>query len=188
MTTRAVLDANVLYPAALRSLLIDLSVLGVYHAHWTDAIQDEWTRNLLAHRPELNPDALRRTRDLMDTALDTARIATAAPLPPDLQLPDEDDRHVLAAALACGAERIVTHNLRDFPAAVLGPLGVQAVDPDTFVHAFLANRRPDVMGAFRRQRRRYRHPPLSATDLLDALERQGLIRTVAALHEVLDDL
>ena len=108
---RALLDANVLYPAALRSLLIDLSMLGVYQAHWTDEIQGEWIRNLLVNRPDLDPLKLQRTRGLMDRALDTARITGYEALIPELQLPDLDDRHVLAAALHAGVELIVTKNL-----------------------------------------------------------------------------
>jgi predicted nucleic acid-binding protein len=130
---RALLDANVLYPAALRSLLIDLSLQGLYQAHWTDKIQGEWIGNLLANRPELDPVRLQRTRELMDLALDTASVTGHEALIPGLQLPDPDDRHVLAAALHAGAEWIVTQNLRDFPDAVLGLLGLQAAHPDAFV-------------------------------------------------------
>ena len=59
---RALLDANVLYLAALRNLLIDLSVMGVFQAHWTDEPQGEWIRNLLLNRPDLDWGELQRTR------------------------------------------------------------------------------------------------------------------------------
>ena len=60
---RALLDANVLDLAALRNLLIDLSVMGVFQAHWTDEPQGEWIRNLLLKRPDLDWGKLQRTRN-----------------------------------------------------------------------------------------------------------------------------
>jgi len=183
---RALLDANVLYPAALRSLLIDLSVLGVYQAHWTDEIHDEWIRNLLVNRPDLDPLKLQRTRALMDRALDTARITGHEALIQELHLPDPDDRHVLAAALHAGAELIVTQNLSDFPETVLGPLGVQAVHPDRFIGEFLATQPDEVLEALRRGRARYRSPVLSGQEMLVMLERQGLATTVEQLQASID--
>jgi hypothetical protein len=48
-------------------------------------------------------------------------------------LPDPDDRHMVAAALACVADVIVTLNTSDFPASVLGPFGIAMATPDSFV-------------------------------------------------------
>ncbi|MFK7603755.1 hypothetical protein ACI3L1_16240 [Deinococcus sp. SM5_A1] len=90
MKLRAVLDANVLYPAALRSLLIDLAVADLYLAFWTNEIHDEWIRNLALHRPELDRAKLERTRALMDRALETALLTDVPPLATAITLPDED--------------------------------------------------------------------------------------------------
>jgi hypothetical protein len=47
------------------------------------------------------------------------------------------DRHVLAAAIRCGAQTIVTLNLKDFPEAALSPWDVVAQSPDEFlVHQY----------------------------------------------------
>lgn len=186
MTVRALLDANVLYPATLRSLLIDLSLLGLYQAHWTDELQDEWMRNLLAHRPDLDPARLRRTRDLMDRALDTARITGYEHLREQFHLPDPGDRHVVAAAVQGEVELIVTQNLRDFPVEVLHPLGLRAVHPDEFLQSFLVAQPDQVLEALRIQRARFRSPPISAVDMLEALKRQGVPMTVTALRPYTD--
>ena len=50
----AILDACVLYPATLRDLLLSLARDGLFHARWSDRIQDEWVRSLLKRRPELD--------------------------------------------------------------------------------------------------------------------------------------
>jgi len=60
----AVLDANVLYPARLRDLLIRLAIAGLYQARWTERILGECFDNLVADRPDLPADRLRRTRQL----------------------------------------------------------------------------------------------------------------------------
>jgi hypothetical protein len=54
MTVAVVLlDANVLYPAPLRDLLLQLAYAGLFQARWSADIDHEWTRNLLTARPEL---------------------------------------------------------------------------------------------------------------------------------------
>ena len=68
-TYTALCDANVLYPAPLRDLLLRLAMEDLFLARWTDAIHDEWTRNLLSNRPDLSPEQVRRTRDLMNSSV-----------------------------------------------------------------------------------------------------------------------
>ncbi|NOX41464.1 MAG: PIN domain-containing protein [Alphaproteobacteria bacterium] len=56
-----------------------------------------------------------------------------APLIPGLSLPDEDDRHVLAAAIKCSAQIIVTKNHKDFPSETLEEYGVETLGADDFL-------------------------------------------------------
>ncbi|MGH3170523.1 MAG: PIN domain-containing protein [Trebonia sp.] len=78
------------------------------------------------NRPDLSPERLTVTRERMNTALPGALVSGYEPLVEALKLPDPDDRHVLAAAIAAGAVVIVTSNLDDFPAEALRPFGVEA--------------------------------------------------------------
>jgi hypothetical protein len=64
----AILDANVLYPAPLRDLLLNLADLELFKPKWTDQIQEEWIRNLLKQRTELSRDNLLKTQRAMDSA------------------------------------------------------------------------------------------------------------------------
>lgn len=184
MTLRVLLDANVLYPAALRSLFIDLGVLGVIEIHWTDQIQDEWTRNLLAHRSDLDETKLRRTRDLMNRALDGANITGHEPLIQHLELPDPDDRHVLAAAINGQVEVVVTQNLRDFPATILAKYSIRAIHPDELLCTLLQTHTSQLAQALEAQQARYRNPPVTATELRNMLRQQGVPLFAQALTEL----
>ena len=110
-----VYDACVMYPAPLRSFLMYLAVTGIYRARWTEQIHDEWIRNLLNNRPDLDPDKLQRTRELMNTNVPGAVVSGYEPLIGGLSLPDPDDCHVVAAAIQTRAEAIITFNLKDRP-------------------------------------------------------------------------
>lgn len=100
-----------------------------------------------------------------------------------LQLPDPDDRHVLAAAIRVGASVIVTYNLKDFSSDYLGKFGIEAQHPDEFV-AHLIDLSPGaVCGAMKKQRESLKSPPKTVEEYLDTLTRQELSKTVARLRE-----
>jgi hypothetical protein len=100
----ALLDASVLYPAPLRDLLMHLAQTTLFNARWSNLIHDEWTRNVLEDRPDLSAAQISRTRALMDAHVDGALVTDFEDLIPTLNLPDPDDRHVLAAAIRSGAD------------------------------------------------------------------------------------
>jgi predicted nucleic acid-binding protein len=128
-----VYDACVLYPNHLRDVLIQLAVTGLFRAKWMDQIHDEWTRNLLENRPDINPDKLQRLRQAMDRAVPDCLVTGFESIVLSLNLPDPEDRHVLAAAIIAEANVIVTVNLKDFPVDVLSRYGIKAQHPDSFI-------------------------------------------------------
>jgi PIN domain len=180
----AVYDACVLYSAFLRDFLVRLAIhgrrQGVLSAKWTGRIHREWIRAVRRQRPTVLRADLLRTRRLMDQHVRGCRVRGYERWERRLTLPDPDDRHVLAAALACVADVIVTFNTSDFPATVLAPFGVTAVTPDAFAVQFL--RAGIVVTAAAEHRASLRRPPLSAAEYLDALRRNGLSATAAALE------
>jgi hypothetical protein len=125
-------DACVLYPAPLRDLLIRVAKTGVVRARWSNAILDECFRAITRDRPDLAAEKLVRTRELMNSAIPDVLVSGYEELIPGIDLPDPDDRHVVAAAIRAGAQGIVTLNLKDFPRDRLKPLGLEAVHPDDF--------------------------------------------------------
>ena len=179
---RALLDADVLYPAGLRDLLLRLADRYLFTPLWSADIHTEWTRSLLADRPDLDAAVLTRTRAVMDGHFPEAVVTGYAALAGDLDLPDPGDRHVLAAAIRGRADVIVTRNLRDFPADRLAPHALVAEHPDAFVAGLLASDLDTVLAAVRGHRAALRSPPRSAVEHLAALDRLGLPRAVSLLR------
>jgi len=95
----AVLDACVLFSASLRDLLLWLATNGVFRARWSQQLLDEWTRNLLAKRPDVDPARIERTCRFMNAAIMDAMVTGHEPLIAGLDLPDRDDRHVMAKTI-----------------------------------------------------------------------------------------
>ena len=139
-----VYDACVLYPAPLRDALMRLALTDLFKAHWTDHIHDEWINALLRAKKH-SPDSLLRARELMDRHVRDAKVYGYEPLIEGLSLPDPDDRHVLAAAIRCNANAIITFNLKDFPEADAGEtltphlfdVGMHGSPPHLTTHEFI---------------------------------------------------
>lgn len=179
----AVYDANVLYPAPLRDFLMHLALTGVYRARWTAEIHEEWKRNLLLNRPDLSREQLDRTSSAMDRAVPDALVTGHESLCRSLNLPDPDDRHVLAAAIKCGASVIVTFNLKDFPSDVLESFEVEAMHPDDFIADLFDLDQAAVLQAAQAQRASLKNPPRTAREFLERLSLQGLTQSVKLLSD-----
>ena len=98
------------YPAPLRDLLMELATAGLFRAKWSEQIQEEWIESLLKKRPDLNRERLERTKKIANKAVPDCLVEGYKSLIEGLQLPDVNDRHVLAAAIHCNAQVIVTYN------------------------------------------------------------------------------
>lgn len=130
----AILDACVLYPIAIADALVSMAAEGLFTAKWTVRIEEEWMGALERQRPDL-VGKLGVRRDSMREAIQDWEVPESAwgPLVPSIHLPDPNDAHVLAAAIACNADYIVTFNLKDFPRDILNEHGIILSDPDSFI-------------------------------------------------------
>ncbi len=129
---RAVLDACVLVPLVPRLILLDLADTEIITPLWSERILEEWRRAA----------ARAGAREAAAAEADAMRMRLRwpggeVPSHPDLEarfwLPDENDVHVLATAIAGQAQAIITFNIRDFPRAALAPHGLVALHPDAFL-------------------------------------------------------
>lgn len=160
---------------------MELAAAKLFRAKWSDAVQEEWIRNLRENRPELTRERLERTRDLMNIAVPDANVSDYEDLIAGLMLPDQDDRHVLAAAIASECDAIVTFNLKDFPVEYLAKFNIELLHPDDFVHYQFGLDNPSVLIAAQRCRARLKNPPVSSESYIAKLEAQGLPKTASEL-------
>ncbi len=119
----------------------------------------------------------------MDAAVPDALVTDYESLVEGLDLPDEDDRHVLAAAIKCNASVIVTFNLKDFPRAALSVFDIEALHPDDFIADLWDLDKAAVLEAAQRQRMSLKNPPHSVQQYLDRLLQQKLPESVKLLSE-----
>lgn len=167
----------------MRDLLIRLARSRRFRARWTEDIHDEWIDALLSERSDLRREQLERTADLMNKAVPGALVTGYEALVDGLELPDPDDRHVLAAAIRCGAAAIITTNLKDFPKDQLDTFETLAIHPDDFIMD-LADLEPQLLEiAAKEQRADLTNPPVEAEEFIDNLERIGLPQVAAFLSK-----
>ena len=166
-------DANVLYPAPLRDILLQIAASGVVRARWSERIHQEWTGALLRDRKDLSQDRLERTRDKMNAAVPDAVVADFESLESSLVMINEKDRHVLAAAIVGRCDAIVTSNLKDFPEGALEPFNIQALSPDEFICLQISLTPGIVCGAVDEIRKRL-NPPQKLNEYAAKLSDHGL--------------
>jgi predicted nucleic acid-binding protein len=179
----AVLDANVLYPAPLRDYLLRLASLELYKPKWTNDIQEEWIRNLLINRRDLKSEKLKITQDAMNSAFPDANITNYEELISSLQLPDDKDRHILAAAIRGNADVIVTFNLKDFPPDYLKLYDIEVQDPDEFISNLINLDKLKSENAIQNLIRSLQNPPKSREEVLETLAKCGLKNAVSKLNQ-----
>jgi len=175
-----VLDANVVVMAALRDTLLRAADADLYRPVWSEDILAEVERTLVAKGMTTDTHA-RLLLDVMGAAFpDVAVTGYRARLPHMTN--DPKDRHVLAAAVAAGAQVIVTTNLKHFRAEALAPYAISAQSPDDFL-CDLYERSPEGLGQIiRAQARDLVRPPVSVPELLSLLALQQAPQFAARLR------
>jgi predicted nucleic acid-binding protein len=136
----AVLDACVLVPMPLCDTLLRLAEEPMlYRPIWSNEILQEVDKAL--SKFDIPEDKRKRRLDFMRAAFPEASVTIPGSLVNSLTcIPDEKDRHVVAAAIRGHAHVIVTQNIKDFPEAALQEYDLLRHTPDDFlVHQFHLN-------------------------------------------------
>ena len=141
---KAVLDACVLYPTVLREILLGVAALGLYEPLWSERILREWVRATAKLGPLAQTQAMAEAT-MLRARFPRGHIRENRDIEARLQLPDPNDLHVLAVAIAGHADCIVTFNAVDFPRHVLAADGIDRRDPDGLLWQ-LWSHHPDAVG------------------------------------------
>jgi hypothetical protein len=129
---RAVLDACVLVPMPLADTLLRLAEPpALYLPRWSRDIMEEVTRTLI-DKFGLPEERARRREGVLRRHFGEAWVRGYRMLIPGMTN-HPGDRHVLAAAVKCRAELIVTYNGRHFPESALKPWRIEARGPSAFL-------------------------------------------------------
>lgn len=177
-----VLDACVLYPAPIRDLLLTLAANRLFKVNWSPLIQDEWVRNLLKNRKDLKRSQLNNTVEAMETAFPDANTIGFEEFIPIIMLPDLDDRHVLACAIKCKADLIVTSNIRDFPKREMNKYEKSVQTPDDFIFDIINLDPEGACKSLDQIIARLNNPPKTKAEVLQSLEKCGLKKSVAQFN------
>lgn len=129
---RVMIDACVLFPTVMREVVLGCAQAGLFQARWSPRVLEEWARAARKIGPEGETIA-RGEIALIQSRFTDAEIHFPAGMQARLWLPDPDDIHVLAAAVAGSCDAIMTLNTKDFPRNLLADEGLSRVDPDGFI-------------------------------------------------------
>lgn len=179
-TFTALFDANVLYGARIRSLLMELAMSGLFRARWSTHINQEWME-AIHKNTGIEINRLQYVADCMERAVPDGLVTGYEKLIPALTLPDPDDRHVLAAAIRCGASAIVTFNTNDFPEELLEEFGIHTRHPDDFLLDLEDLNPGTLIEAATADRNHYKDPPLTPEEYISDLAAAGITKTAAHL-------
>lgn len=176
-----VLDACVLYPAPIRDILLSFASEGLYIVKWSNIIQNEWLHNLLKKRIDIKQEQLLQTINAMNLAFPDANVVNFENLIPSIQLRDKDDRHVVACAIRCNANSIVTFNIKDFPKKELSKYDIEVLHPDIFIENLIDINPKIASGAFHKMVSRLKNPKKSSEEVLNTLKKCGLASSAEKL-------
>ncbi len=178
-----VLDTNVIYPLWTRDLLLWFAYYDLYTPKWSANIFSEWIA--VMKRKGVSEGEIRKRINLMNRAFPDALVKNYEVLIDSLSLPDEDDRHVLAASIKTNANLIITNNLKDFPEKYLASFGLKAKNPDDFFTDIIDINQELSVQAFRKLVLNKKNPPYDEYDVLDIFRNNQLKNTADYLHALI---
>jgi hypothetical protein len=166
----ALLDANVLWSAAIRDTLLLAAEEALFRPAWTLRILEEMSRSLKARRPDLAPERIDRTVQQILLHFPESLVMGYEHLISEMRN-DGGDRHVLAAAVWSVSSVIVTWNKVHFPPEVCNPYGIEVQDPDEFLCDLWAADSEVMARVLTLQANHLVNPPQSLNQLVATLQR-----------------
>lgn len=164
-----------------RNILLSLASAELFRPRWSAQVLEEAERFIA--RKTGNDSNARDQRKRIERAFPEGIVRIATASEQRLSLPDENDRHVLAAAIKVRAQLIVTDNLRDFPNDVLAEFEMEAISADHFIADTMTLDLTRSIASIAQMRARFSHPKLTPQHLVLRCEKSGLLETASILSE-----
>lgn len=178
-----VLDTNVIYPLEIRDLLFWFAYYDLYTPKWSVHIFEEWED--VMKRKNVPSLEISKRINRANQAFPDALVTNYDKLIDGLELPDSDDRHVLAAAIKTNANVIVTNNVKDFPEEYVNSFGLAVKTADDFLTDIIDLNPEAATSAFKELVLNRTNPDLDQFEVLDILRNRGLLNTANYLHSQL---
>ncbi|MCP1121627.1 PIN domain-containing protein [Robbsia andropogonis] len=162
-------------------MLLTFAQHELFIPRWSDAIHDEWQRNLAARLAQQTTaaqagDQTARIRSAMERAFPDANVRSIQLESDSFEEVDAKDRHVVMTAIASRADAVVTFNLRDFAVEVVRDrFGIEVLHPDEFVCDLIDLQEKRAIAVFRELRNRRKNPPITVEQLIESVRRVGLL-------------
>lgn len=180
---KAVLDTNIIFPVVIRDLLFWFAHYDLYTPKWNAHIFDEW-KEVMIRKGVSEQEANKRT-NIANLAFPDALVLNYDGIINQLNLPEEKDRHVLAAAIKTNANVIVTNNLKDFPKDYLDSFGLKAISADDFLTDIIDLNHSLALSAFKELVLHKKNPNMNEYQVLESFRINGLTDTANYLHSLL---
>lgn len=180
-------DANVLYPRVLRDYLLYAMTYGLIRVLWSTRILDELVTHLRANIAGFDQQAGQRLIAGMNGTFPNSQITAtddAAAAVAHIELPDEDDRHVLAAAVSAEVDILCTDNIKHFPPQVMAAVGIEVLSADALLSRLTQDYRTDMLNVHRTTVARLQHATDESTIL--ALRRAHAPNTADLIQALLN--
>lgn len=178
-----VLDTNVIYPIEIRDILFWFASFDLYTPKWSKHIFIEWIE--VMRRKGVSELEIKKRTTKAQLAFPEALVDNYEQIISSLSLPDENDKHVLAAAIKTNANLIVTNNIKDFPKDYLSQYGLKAKTADDFLTDIIDINTSAAIEAFRAMALNRKNPNLDEFGVLERLRKNGLDDTANYLHALL---
>ncbi len=166
---RVFLDANILVSVRLRDIFLGFAEQRCVDVYWSEAVLAE-TRRALERRIGLAPEAADRLIDALVGAFPLSTVDWDPKAAEGLSLPDRDDRHVLAAAIAAECDLLITDNIKDFPDdAIPKESGLAVVDANEGIQLLAGDYQGSVPALLLSIVDRYKNPPMTQEQIIDGI-------------------
>lgn len=179
----AFLDTNVIYPIIIRDILFWFAHYDLFTPKWSEDIFREWKSVMV--RKGVGLKEIKKRINTVKEAFPDAMVENYEQLSIGLELPDKNDRHVLAAAIKAQADIIVTNNIKDFPPDYLSEFGLSVKNADGFLVDIIDLNSQIALEAFREMVLYKANPLLDEYDILTSLRRVDLRKTADFIERLL---